>query len=433
VVFRSDNSLRFALVIVVFVLALALPRTAAAWSWPVDGPVLRGFSTDDDPYGGGQHRGIDVGAPVGSDVQAPASGVVSFAGSVPGAGRAVTIRTQDGYSITLLQLASIAVPVRTAVVEGDVVGAVGTSVDERVPDPHVHLGIRLTAEPHGYVDPLSLLPVRQPRAGEPAPPPAPVSAPAPDPLAAPAPAPELPAAKVGAPPPPGSTATPAPPRAVQPPPRPLRSPRPPAEVTSPRRSPPSGRPVRTRGMRTAVVPGRTGGTRTARAGLVMRPNVGRPLPGTPIPDRMGTNPGGQRRSSEAKRHAREDEPSSAWLLGLACVGLALCAFGAKQLVRRARAGAREVEENVLRKMSAVPTGPEETHPESHPAASPRLRRLALCERPAAHRPCRRLRGSLRHLRALSPASGQPRAHGQRHRRARNAGHGRGRSRGGVPA
>ena len=39
-----------------------------------------------------------------SQVLAPAAGTVSFAGSVPGGGRAITIQTPDGYAVTLLQL-----------------------------------------------------------------------------------------------------------------------------------------------------------------------------------------------------------------------------------------------------------------------------------------------------------------------------------------
>src|ERR671910_1796656 len=100
---------------------------ASAWSWPVDGPVLRPFVFGSDPYAAGQHRGIDVGGALGASVRAPAGGTVSFAGSVPGGGRAVTIRTGDGYSVTLLQLGSIAVQRGEDVAEGALVGAVGES------------------------------------------------------------------------------------------------------------------------------------------------------------------------------------------------------------------------------------------------------------------------------------------------------------------
>src|SRR5436305_2281288 len=90
--------------------ALIVPATALGWSWPVTGPVLTAFSFDPaHPYAAGQHRGIDIGSPLGSPVVAPASGRVSFAGTVPTGGKTVTIETADGYSVTLVHLGSFAV------------------------------------------------------------------------------------------------------------------------------------------------------------------------------------------------------------------------------------------------------------------------------------------------------------------------------------
>ena len=45
---------------------------ASAWTWPVEGPVMQPFSFGGDPYAGGQHRGIDVGAASNAPVRAPA-------------------------------------------------------------------------------------------------------------------------------------------------------------------------------------------------------------------------------------------------------------------------------------------------------------------------------------------------------------------------
>lgn len=137
---------------------------ALAWTWPVDGPVLRPFVFGDDPYAGGQHRGVDLGAARGLPVLAPAGGVVDFAGTVPGGGRTLTIATGDGYAVTLLHLGSIDVAAGSDVAEGAVVGTVGPSGVAEHPVPYVHLGMRLAADPVGYVDPLGLLP---PPAGPP--------------------------------------------------------------------------------------------------------------------------------------------------------------------------------------------------------------------------------------------------------------------------
>jgi peptidase M23-like protein len=134
---------------------------ALAWTWPVDGPVLQPFAFDpDSPYAGGQHRGIDVGAPTGTPVVAPAAGTVSFAGTVPGGGLTLAIRTPDGYSVTLVHLGAIGAARGATVREGEVVGSVGPTGESELPEPYVHLGIRVAADEQGYVDPLSLLPVR---------------------------------------------------------------------------------------------------------------------------------------------------------------------------------------------------------------------------------------------------------------------------------
>ncbi len=139
---------------------LAWTPAAYAWSWPVQGPVLQPFAYDEShPYAGGQHRGIDIGAEAAGDtVVAPASGTVSFAGSVPSSGECVTIQTADAYSVTLTHLGSIRVAKGAAVAEGDAVGTIGPSGTPDFDRPYVHLGIRIASDPNGYVDPLRFLP-----------------------------------------------------------------------------------------------------------------------------------------------------------------------------------------------------------------------------------------------------------------------------------
>jgi hypothetical protein len=185
---------------------------ALAWTWPAEGPVLRPFVLGDDPYAGGQHRGVDVAGKEGAPVRAPAAGVVSFAGTVPGGGRAVTVQTADGYSVTLVHLGSIAVDRDVVLPEGAPVGTIGPSGEREHPVPYVHLGIRVTSDATGYLDPLSFLPTREaPAPAVPAPPaePAPAPSPAPAPEA-PAPAPEAPAPAPEAPAPAPEAPAPAP-------------------------------------------------------------------------------------------------------------------------------------------------------------------------------------------------------------------------------
>src|SRR5919106_1299329 len=186
--------------------ALMQAPAAAGWNWPVEGPFLRPFALGDDPYAGGQHRGIDIGAPPETPVHAASAGTVSFAGTVPSSGRTVTVRTADGLSVTYLELGAIRVARGAEVIEGDAIGTVG-------PAAHVHLGVRVTADPHGYRDPLLFLPTRadasaQADPGELAPP----AAAQPDPVVEPS------TAQAAAPepdgPPPAATEAPGPPPAV---------------------------------------------------------------------------------------------------------------------------------------------------------------------------------------------------------------------------
>jgi hypothetical protein len=192
------------LLLLLFVLA------ASGWTWPVQGPVLQTFSFDQaHPYGAGQHRGIAIGAGDGAPVLAPASGVVTFAGTVPTNGKTLTIQTPSGLAVSLTHLGSIDVARNASVDEGATVGTVGPSGTPEFDVPYVHLGIRDAANDQGYLDPLAFLPVLAPPTAAPAPAspvdvaasapviaaPQPVDAPA-IPVAPPAPVVEAPAVPV---------------------------------------------------------------------------------------------------------------------------------------------------------------------------------------------------------------------------------------------
>ena len=144
-------------ILAVVALGLAASSPASAWTWPVDGEVVRAYSFGTDPYASGQHRGIDIASPSGTDVRAPASGVVTFRGTVPSGGMTLTITTPDGYAVTLQQLGATAVTKGAAVSEGTIVASVGASSDPVTVRAHVHMGVRLASNRQGYLDPLSFL------------------------------------------------------------------------------------------------------------------------------------------------------------------------------------------------------------------------------------------------------------------------------------
>ena len=191
--------------LLVLLVALAAVPAARAWTWPTDGQVLQPFSFDPaSPYAAGQHRGVDLAGSPGDAVHAPRAGVVSFAGTVPGSGKSVTIETADGWSVTLTHLGTISVKKDAAVAEGDAIAAIGDPGGGEA--PFVQLGIRKTADPQGYVDPLGFLPPRVAAPPTPVPEPQP-AAPAPPPAATVASAPDPPAA-AAVPPPVAPTAAP---------------------------------------------------------------------------------------------------------------------------------------------------------------------------------------------------------------------------------
>ena len=65
------------LAIVAAIASLIVVPVAAGWTWPAEGPILRPFSLAEDPYAAGQHRGIDIAAPVGAEVRSPVGRVPS--------------------------------------------------------------------------------------------------------------------------------------------------------------------------------------------------------------------------------------------------------------------------------------------------------------------------------------------------------------------
>lgn len=122
-----------------------------SYAWPVTGPVIRGFEPPPDPYSAG-HRGIDIAAPLGTDVRAAQGGAVAFAGWVGGS-LFVSIDHADGVRTTYSWLSAVTVRRGQVVAKGAVIGASGHGHIE-VSTPHLHFGARVGTT---YIDPMLLL------------------------------------------------------------------------------------------------------------------------------------------------------------------------------------------------------------------------------------------------------------------------------------
>ena len=154
--------LRHRLVILpLLLLASVAPSVGAGpsgdWAWPVVGPVIRGFDPPSTAFGAG-HRGIDIAAPIGTPVLAPAPGVVAFAGAVAGH-LFVTVDHGGGLSSTSSWVSAILVRKGDAVARGSAVALTGTG-HPGVEQPHLHFGVRQGGEyvdPQGFLAPPSLV------------------------------------------------------------------------------------------------------------------------------------------------------------------------------------------------------------------------------------------------------------------------------------
>jgi murein DD-endopeptidase MepM/ murein hydrolase activator NlpD len=125
--------------------------TTVGWTWPILGPVIRGFDLPDDPYGPG-HRGIDIAASVGTAIVAPADGTVAFAGPVGGL-LFLTIDHGGGVSSTYSWLTANLVRKGDVVVRGQPVAVTGWG-HPGAGIPHLHFGVKLDGS---YVDPMAYL------------------------------------------------------------------------------------------------------------------------------------------------------------------------------------------------------------------------------------------------------------------------------------
>ena len=124
--------------------------------WPVMGPINSGFGEREDPIlGSGEgefHKGVDIGAPNGTPVHAPAAGRVVKAGMGSGYGREIAIDHGNGMVTVYGHLSGYNVVPGQMVAKGEVIGYVGHSGRTTGYHLHYEVQIRGTAvNPHKYL------------------------------------------------------------------------------------------------------------------------------------------------------------------------------------------------------------------------------------------------------------------------------------------
>ncbi|MHA1568646.1 MAG: M23 family metallopeptidase [Alphaproteobacteria bacterium] len=131
--------------------------------WPLHGWVTSEFGRRRSPFGRTieMHQGIDIAAPIDSEVIAPAAGRVVFVGEKPGYGLYLIVRHGHGLSTHYGHLNRILVAPGQQVQAGEPIARSGnTGVST---GPHLHYEVRLLQIP---VNPRRYLPKNTPMAAE---------------------------------------------------------------------------------------------------------------------------------------------------------------------------------------------------------------------------------------------------------------------------
>lgn len=115
---------------------------AQRFIWPVEGRISGRFGRARVYNGrpGSPHSGMDIAAPQGTPIKAPAAGVVTFADpDLYLTGGTVVVDHGHGISSNFLHLSRLDVQPGDRLEQGDVIGAVGAT--GRATGPHLHWGM----------------------------------------------------------------------------------------------------------------------------------------------------------------------------------------------------------------------------------------------------------------------------------------------------
>ncbi len=127
-------------------------------TWPVYGWITSGFGTRISPMTGKRefHPGLDIAQTIGTEIIAPADGVVKYAGTRTGWGKTILVEHEYGIMTRYAHLDSIKVSIYQRVKKGDIIGRVGNTGYSI--GPHLHYEIRVYGTP---VDPMNYILTRK--------------------------------------------------------------------------------------------------------------------------------------------------------------------------------------------------------------------------------------------------------------------------------
>jgi murein DD-endopeptidase MepM/ murein hydrolase activator NlpD len=118
---------------------------------PANGHLTSNYGPRMSPYAGRikMHEGLDIGAPIGTPIVAPADGIITFSGAKPGFGNFVQIDHGYGVETIFGHASSLSVKKGQKISRGDKIATVGNTGYST--GPHVHYEVRVNGTP---VDPL---------------------------------------------------------------------------------------------------------------------------------------------------------------------------------------------------------------------------------------------------------------------------------------
>lgn len=127
--------------------------------WPVKGVITSGFGRRRNPfmaYGRQYHKGLDIGAPIGTKFNAARDGVVVYAGRMGGYGNVIFVRHADGYMSVYGHCKLTLVKKGELVHQGEVIGEVGRT--GAATGPHLHFEVRKWMRP---INPATVFNLRE--------------------------------------------------------------------------------------------------------------------------------------------------------------------------------------------------------------------------------------------------------------------------------